>query len=219
MATKEAVSVGTYVIPRVNLLPPEIGVKRAERRSYAFMGVAVAGAVAAVAAMYLGQASRVSAAEAELAQTEAEGTKLRSDRAKLQSVEDAYAARDAGEALLTQAYARRINWSVYLHNIGLTIPENVWITTMATTAAPTPVAGTESTAVAGMTFAGTGFAYNDVAAWLDSIIKIKGVANATFSTATDVKPSTPSGRTLVTFSSSASLMPAAVTPHKVPGSR
>jgi Tfp pilus assembly protein PilN len=223
MATKQLTSLDAYVIPRVNLLPPEIGAKRAERRSYVFMGVAVASAGAAVVALYLGQASRVSSAKKELARAQSENRTLTTERAGLQNVQDTYAQVDANEALITRAYSTRVLWSVYLHNISLQIPENVWITQLTADATPpaigaVPVPG-KITPAGSFTFAGKGFEYNDLAAWLDSVAKIKGVVNASFSSAQDEKPTSAKGRTVVKFTSTALLTPAAITPHKIPGSK
>lgn len=221
MATKQLTASDTYVLPRVNLLPPEIGQRRADRKSYAFMGIAGAGALAAVVAMYLGQASRVSSAKSELQRAQTENSRLKNERQKLQPVQDVYLQVDAQEALVTRAYANRVLWSVYMHNIAISVPDNVWITQFAGTvgAAGAPVAGSTTAAVGTLTFAGKAFVYDDVAAWLDSIAKIKGVANATFSTASKLAPTTPGARSIVTFASTATLTPTSLTPHTKSGSR
>jgi Tfp pilus assembly protein PilN len=221
MATKELTVLGTYVVPRVNLLPPEIAAKRGERRSYALMGVAVAGAGVTVAALYLGQASKVSAARHERADVAAQAAKLDVKRKSLQNVQDTFLAVDADEALLTQAYSHRVLWSVYLHNLSIAMPENVWITNFTATAdgaeAPATLALPQAT-YGTMTFAGKAFSYKDVAAWLDSFAKIKGNTFPYVSNAAEVKPSSSAGRTTVTFTASAGLTSAAFKPH-TPGSR
>jgi Tfp pilus assembly protein PilN len=181
------------------------------------MAVAVAGAGAAVVALYMGQAARVSAAKSALQETKAQNVKLRLERTKLQSVQDVYAQVDADEALVSRAYERQVLWSVYMHNLAISIPDNVWVTQFAGTVGTPATAGT--TAVGSLTFAGKAFAYNDVAAWLDSVAKVKGVTDATFTAATKQKPTTTGGRALIVFNSSASLTQAAITPNKTPGSR
>lgn len=221
MAIKQRTAVDTYVVPRVNLLPPEIAAKRAERRSYIAMGLTVAAAVTAVAVLYVGQAAKVSAAEADLAAAQRENTQLDGDRARLQSVQAVYLAVDADEALLSRAYENRVFFSVYLHNISIGIPDNVWVTQFTGTvvaAAPSQKITTQPT-VGTLTFSGKAFEYNDLAAWLESNARLKGVTNTSFSTAAKVKPTTPGARTLVAFSSTASLTPAAITPHTKPRSR
>jgi Tfp pilus assembly protein PilN len=227
MATKEMTSVGLYVVPKVNLLPPEIGERRAQRRSVALMVVAVGCAGVAVGFVYLGQVSRVSAAKDERTSAQQKNATLRNDRVKLQDVQDKYAAVDADEALLTQAYSQRVMWSRYLHDVSIALPENLWLTgftgTIAT-AAPSnsivaaPVA-TPSGPVGTLSFTGQAYEYNDLAAWLDRVAKIKGFAGASFSTAAKKPPVVTGNRTLVEFTGSASLTPAAITPHKKPGSR
>jgi Tfp pilus assembly protein PilN len=216
MATKEATLLGTYVVPRVNLLPPEIAAKRGERRSYALMGLAVAGAGVTVAALYLGQASKVSAAKHEKADVATQSAKLDAKRKSLQSVQDTYAAVDADEALLTQAYSHRVIWSVYLHNLSISIPDNVWMTNFTATAdgalTPPPLGGTDAT-YGTLTFAGKAFSYKDVAAWLDSTAKIKGTTFPYVSNVAEVKPGSSAGRTTVTFTANAGLTVAAFKPH------
>lgn len=224
MATKQLTSLDTYVLPRVNLLPPEIGEKKAERRSYAFMGIVVAAGGATVVALYLGQAARVAAAEQELSAAKSQNQTLVAERARLQTVEDVYAAVDSEEALVTRAFENRVFWSVYLHNVSIRIPDNVWITQFTGTAGvatadQAAVAAGAAVPVGSLTFTGMAFGFNDVAAWLDGIAKTKGVANATFSTIEDEKSQSPSARTIVKFTSTAGLTPAAITPHKKPGSR
>ena len=221
MATKELTSVG-YVLPRVNLLPPEIGVRKAQQRSYVLMGVAVACAGGAAAAMDMGQVSRVSAAKTDLVKVNDQATKLKQKRAALQPVQDTYATVDANEALLTQAFASRVQWSTPLHNISITIPENVWLLsfTAAASATPTPpgISGGQPS-VGSIQFTGKAFAYNDVAAWLDSLARIKGFQSAYVSTATETKPTVAGGRKIVDFSSTVNLTSVAITPHTKPGSR
>ena len=221
MATKQLTALDTYVLPRVNLLPPEIGEKQAERRSYVVMGAAVAGAGAAVVALYLGQAARVSSAKAELAGARTDNQRLVVERAKQQHVQDAYRAADADRALVTRVYARRVIWSAYLHNISIAIPENVWLTAFNAAVAEVPTVQTApgvAPAVGTLTMAGKAYEYNDLAAWLETVAKLKGVANTSFTTATKVRAK-KGERTLVLFSSNASLTPAAITPNKVLGSK
>jgi Tfp pilus assembly protein PilN len=212
MATKQLTSLDGYVLPRVNLLPPEIAAKKAEQRSYVLMGLAVAGAGAAVVALYMGQAAKVSAAKKELAASQTTNAQLKAKRDGLQSVQNVYAEVDAQEALLTTAFSNRILWSVQLHNLSIGMPENVWITQFSGTSATGGTGGS-------MTYAGKAFAYNDIAAWLESMSRLKGVADASFSTATKTKSTVPGARPIVTFASTASLTPDAITPHKKPGSR
>ncbi|MEP7055027.1 MAG: PilN domain-containing protein [Actinomycetota bacterium] len=211
MPTKQLVSLDTYVVPRINLLPPEIGQKRAERRSYVVMGIAVAGAVGAVAALYLGQASRVNSAKSGLRDAQTENTRLKADRASRQSVQDVYNQVDAQEALVTRALDHQVLWSVYMHDLSIRIPDNVWITTFTGTVT---VASAPGTPVGTLAFTGKAYAYNDVAAWLESVSKLKGIDNALFTSASEVKPVTPKGRTLVVFTSTASLTPESVSPKK-----
>ena len=127
MATKELTHLGTYVVPMVNLLPPEIGERKAQQRGYVAMGATVVAALGAVAFLYLGQASRVGAAEDEVTAAKQQNSTLVAQRAKLAYVDEVYAEVDANEAMLTRAAAKRIFWSRNLADVALAMPDTVWL--------------------------------------------------------------------------------------------
>jgi Tfp pilus assembly protein PilN len=230
MATKEMTAVGAYVVPKVNLLPPEIEERKAQRRSYVIMGGAIAAAIVVVVFAYVAQASRVSEAKDSLAAAQARDGQLTRERAALQPVQDVYNNVDAHEALLAQAQSSRVRWSRFLHDLQVTIPDRVWVNSFtATLSAPTaPASGQAvgSTAVlkpgvGNVLIGGSAFEHNDVAAWLDSLTKVKGYADPYFTSSTLVLPTSdsPDARAIVKFTSSVTLTPAAITPTDKAGTK
>lgn len=195
MATQTygSTSTQTAVAPRVNLLPPEIAEKAALRRSQVAMVATGLAAVAVVGVMYVQATAKVSAAENDKAKAVAAQTKLRADLRALDNVKDVYARVDAANKTLATAMAFEVRWSGYLHDLRLTIPENVWLNEIQ---AEMDVAKTGKSASAGsdtvldtglgtVTFKGSAFSHDDVAAWLESLAKQKGFSDPYFTKAED----------------------------------
>jgi len=188
-------SVGAPVMPRVNLMPPEIAEAARFRRFQLAMGGAVVGAVAVVVALYMQAHGGVAGAQQQVDQANAQGTTLQSQLANLQSVQDVYTQVASREAMLTQAMGGELR-----------MPDHVWLTTVSATetgATPTalPTGTTSATvgSIGNVQFAGIAFSHDDVAAWLDSLSKERGFVNPYFtsSTETAIGP-----KSFVTFASS-----------------
>lgn len=220
-------STTTGTMPRVNLLPPEIAEKAALRRSQvAMVGVGLA-AVAVVGVMYMQASAKVNDATADKEVALATGAQLQGDLRKLQNVRDVYAQVDSARATLSAAMATEILWSSYLHDMTLTIPENVWLRKMTATvpnamggAAPgagvnTATGAVLDSGVGRISIEGSGLVHNDVAAWLESLAKQKGYIHPYFTLSDkNVLKGTPSH---VKFTSSVNLSPAALANRYVKG--
>jgi Tfp pilus assembly protein PilN len=182
----------TAVAPRVNLLPPEIAERSRLRRSQLLMVGTGLAAVAVVGVMYSQASAKVSAANEQKAQATAASVRLRNDLAQLQSVQQTRVEVDTARATLAGAMANDVLWSRYLHDITLTIPENVWLTklevVMTDASANTNAAAGTTVLDPGLgtvTIEGEAREHNDVAAWLESLAHEKGYANAYFSKSED----------------------------------
>ena len=168
--------------PRVNLLPPEIAEKAKVRRAQlAMVGVGV-GAVAVVGALYMQSTAKVSEAETEKQRAVARHTVLQGELRKLDHVKQTYAQVDQANKTLSNAMHYEVRWSSYLHDLTLTIPENVWLKEMEVDLSLPKVPGPGSEPVLDqglgtVTFKGLAFGYKDVAAWLDSLAKQKGYSD------------------------------------------
>ena len=217
MASKTLSSTQTAVMPRVNLLPPEIAEKATLRKAQlAMAGVGLA-AVAVVGVMYTQKAAAVSSAQDAKAQALATNAKLKTDLSALKNVSDTYAQVDAAKATLASAMQYEVTWSTYLHNITLNIPENVWLTSLTATVQPPGVVNPNAATGAKtsvldpglgtVTIAGTAFDHPDVAAWLESLAKTKGYANAYFTQSAEAYIG---DRRVVNFTSSVNLTPDAL---------
>jgi len=188
--SKQAVGTGLPVLPRVNLLPPEIGERVRIRRIQYGLGGGVLAAVGVVALLFLGANASVNDANTELETATASGTALQAESAKYTEVKAVYAQAAAAEAMLTKAMGEEVLYSEFLYGLGLTIPDRAWLTNAKFKQGPPE--GVAATAVAPgigtVTFTGVGFTHDDVAAWLDGLAKQEGFKDPYFteSVATEI---------------------------------
>lgn len=189
-------STTTAAPPRVNLLPPEIAERASLRKAQvAMLGTGLA-AVAVVGVMYMQASAKVSDAERDRTEAIAANAALRDDLAKLENVKDTYAQVDAANKTLATAMHYEIRWSSYLHDLTLTIPENVWLEEMnvkmevskSSASGGTPGSDSEPVLDPGLgtvSFKGVAYSHDDVAAWLESLAKQKGYADPYFTKSED----------------------------------
>lgn len=201
------------VLPRVNLLPPEIEVRRRFRRVQSGLGGAVVAAVGLVALLYVGAAGSVGDAQAGLDAATATHSQLQAESAKYRDVTAVYARAAAADRMLTQAMGEEVRWSRFLYALSLSVPDNVWVKNVTFTqtpsavAAPGAAAGTAGAGIGTATFAGVGFGHDDVAVWLESLAGQKGYANPYFSNSTEALVG---ARKVVNFTSTATITPQAL---------
>jgi Tfp pilus assembly protein PilN len=180
-------------MPRVNLLPAEIAQAARFRRLQFAMGAAVVGAVVVVGALYVHGKSAVSDAQSQVDAANAAHSAAQQELNGLSSVSAVYAEVAAKKAMVQQAMGDEVDWSKYLSDLSLRIPDNVWLTNVQvtqTTAAPTapsPTTELTPTGIGSITFAGVAFSHDDVATWLDMLVKERGFTNAYFSNSTTAK--------------------------------
>jgi Tfp pilus assembly protein PilN len=210
-STKSADTVGTlmtgHVLPRVNLLPPEVHVARKLRKLQLGLGAGVAVVAVAVGGLYVVATHANSQAKSDLAGVTATNSALQAQKAKYDSVPQTEDALTAARTARSSAMADDIQWYRYLNDLSYITPKNAWLTqvTIATsTGTATPAtnstgAATTSPAVATVTFTGDAKAHTDVAAWLDAIAKEHGWMGAYF---TNSAVAQINGQPGVTFSSS-----------------
>lgn len=169
-------------LPRVNLLPPEIAEARRFRRVQAGLGGAMLAAVGVVALLYAGASGAISDAQSQVDAAAARASALRAQTAQYDNVTKVYAQAAAARSLLTQAMGQEVRWSTFLNNLSLSIPDNVWVTSIAFSQAPVaPTLGQTQPGIGTATFSGVGFQHDDVAVWLESLAGQKGYANPYFS--------------------------------------
>ncbi len=197
----------TASLPRVNLLPPEIGQARRLRKLQVGLGVGVLASMGVVAALYVAAAGDVSAAHNGLDDTHSKGVALQVETVKYADIPAAIAKVDAAAAQRSQAMGQEIRWSYVLNDLSLRVPSKVWLTnitvaenvdaTVTTVPGAYPVVG-----VGTVSFAGAAYGHNDVATWLQVLAGEKGFSQAYFDSSTeDPTITTPSGDPSVQFTS------------------
>lgn len=196
-------AVHTGTLPSVNLLPPEIAQRQKLRRlQYALGGVVVL-AVVAVGGVYEMGHSAVTSAQAQLTQAQDQATLLQAQLAKLSNVDAVNKQLDSTKALYVAAMSPEIQWSHYLNDLSLTIPDNVWLTSITANEASTTTATTASsvipTGLGTVTFNGVAFTHDNVATWLEALAKEPGYEDPYFSNSTETLLGP---RTIVKFTSS-----------------
>ena len=202
MTTQTLTTTQLAGLPHVNLLPPEIAEKRRARKLQVGMGAAVAVAVVGVAAGYVMAHSSVSQAKTDLADSQAETSRLQTQVAQYAGDETLRAQLAAEQGMLSGAMANEVQWSHYLNDLTLRIPDNVWVSNV-TISTGSGTAGSPAGPTAGIgqiSVAGTAFTHDDVAAWLDSLAKEKGYANPYFQNSAETFIGT---RRFVNFTSTA----------------
>jgi Tfp pilus assembly protein PilN len=194
---------GLATLPRVNLLPPEIAEQRRFRRIQYGLGAGVLAAVGLVAAGFVLASSSVDAAGEELALAKAENARLEAETAKYADVTAVYAQAAAAQAMLTEAMGQEVRYSGFLSSLSLSVPDNVWVTSLSFSQAEVaPAVGGSEPGVGTLTVAGMGFSHDDVALWLESLAGQEEYANPYFSTSTETLIGQ---RKAVEFSSTATL--------------
>jgi Tfp pilus assembly protein PilN len=185
--------VAPTTLPSVNLMPAEIAEAARFRRMQFAMGAAVIGAVVVVGALYVHNHSSVSAAQSQLDSAKAQYATAQTELAGLSNVQNVYNQVAAKQAMVQQAMGQEVDWSTYLSDLSLRIPDNVWLSNLSATESDTGLGGVAAAPVTGgltptgigqITFSGVAFSHDDVATWLDVLAKEKGFTNAYFSNST-----------------------------------
>ena len=211
-AAAEPVPAALPALPRVNLLPPEIGERARLRRLQTGLGAGLVVVAGAVAVLHLGAAGSVTEAEQELQAANEAAAALRAESGEFSGVLGVHAEAEQAREVLRTAMGQEVRFSGLLDDLSRSVPDGVWLKTVQfSQAAPTPAADGEQPAagdgIGTVTFTGVALRHDDVAAWLESLASQEGYADARFA---DSTASTIGGRAVVTFTSSVSLTPAAL---------
>ena len=202
----QLVGAGFPLLPRVNLLPPEIAASRRFRQVQYALGAALLAAVALVVLLYVLAAHSVSAARSDLAVADTRNATLTRQVAQYQNVTAIRAQAAAAHAMLVTAMGPEVRFSHVLSDLSLTIPDNVWLTSLNYSETG-PSATSDPNAIGTMSVSAVGFAHDDVAVWLDAVAAQPNYINPDFASSTEGLIGT---RKTVTFGSSAQLSQAAL---------
>jgi len=183
--TDAPVGTGHPVLPRVNLLPPEIPERARFRRIQMGLGGGLLATLGVVTALYVGAVGSVNDAQDELTAATATGASLQAETAKYADVQAVYAKAEAAQVMLTRAMGEEVRYSRFLNDLSLTIPDNVWLKNVTFAQAPVPPGvGATEPGVGTVTFTGVAYDHDDVAVWLESLAKQKGYTNPYFTSST-----------------------------------
>ena len=183
---------GTF--PKVNLLPPEIEARRSLRRLQAVCAAALAVCLAAVGGLYYVEHSKIATAESNLEQAQNDTVRLQSEIRNLSYVTDTQQALAAAQAAVQASLGNEVQWSQYLHQLSLVIPDDVWLTQLnitqttdggsaasgsaasGSTATQQPSNASLPNSLGSVTLEGGALTWNAVRGWLDTLAGIKGFA-------------------------------------------
>jgi Tfp pilus assembly protein PilN len=177
-------SVLAAALPRVNLLPPELAEASRLRTVQLSMGGAVVAALVVVGGLWVVADQQVQAEQEKLDTAMTTQSTVSRQVGELAPVAAVYAQVEQRRQLLETALGGDVEWSQYLTDLSLTVPENVWLTSMSVTP-QTAATGTAGGQIASITFAGTALQHDDVALWLESLAKQKGYTSAYFNSSTE----------------------------------
>ena len=173
-----------FVLPSVNLLPPELAEQARLRRLKAVLAGGLVVTVGVVGALYAGAVSDVAGATAEVARVTERGSDLQRETRALGHVDEVYRSADEAEARLAAAMGQEVRFSQFLDDLSKDVPEHVWLTDITFTQAA-PDAAEAGTGIGTVTFTGVGFRHDDVAAWLESVAAQKGYAKSYLTSSTE----------------------------------
>lgn len=172
-------------LPRVNLLPPEIGERARLRRLQAVLAGGVVVAAGAVGLLQLSASAGVAEATDQVAGAQARGSALQAQTRELADVDVVYAEAARAQARLSTALGQEVRFSQFLDGLTTSVPDHVWLRNVTFTQGA--AAGADAAATTGIgtvAFTGVGFRHDDVAAWLESLESQPGFADAYVSDAT-----------------------------------
>ncbi len=193
------------VLPRINLLPPEIGERQHLRRVQGGLGLGVLAALAVTGLLQFSATSSQAEAQGSLDVVTAEHAQLAARVAGFRDVTEVYARTEAAQAMLVEAMSEEVRYSRHLDDVSHTVPDRVWITDLVFSQQPgaaTAGAGAASTGIGTLTATGTAYSYDDAATWLETLAGQEGYEGAALQSATERRLG---GRTVVDFVTSVSL--------------
>lgn len=115
-------------LPRVNLLPPEIGHAARLRRLQVLLGLLLLGVVGLAAMLYTWAGTQVSSAQSAYDQAQAENQQLTAEVNSYAEVPLVEAQVDGTRQALVTAMQPEIRWSYLLNDMSLTIPKSSRLT-------------------------------------------------------------------------------------------
>lgn len=169
---------------KVNLLPPELRQKQAERRTTTLVAAIGAAVITLILVFYFFQTMQLSSAEDELAQQQQTNADLSAQIADLQPFAELQADLAAKQQLVDSLYLNEVSWAGVLLDVSRVIPDESYLTNLTgQITAPTgtqvgaPVDGGSTTLIGNVTFSGVARETQTIASWLTRLEQIRGWVN------------------------------------------
>jgi type IV pilus assembly protein PilN len=171
-------------VSQVNLLPPELRQKQAERRTTTLVAAIGAAVITLILVFYFFQTMQLSSAEDELAQQQQTNATLSAQIAELQPYADLQADLAAKQQLVDTLYLNEVSWAGVLLDVSRVIPDQAYLTNLTgQITAPTggqvgtPVEGVATSLIGNVTFSGVAHETQTIASWLTRLEEIRGWVN------------------------------------------
>lgn len=181
--TVESLTTG-HVLPRVNLLPPEVHEARKLRKLQLTLVSGVAVVAALLGAAYFSQVQAAHSAQTDLTKVTAAAANLQAQKASYSAVPTTISAIDNAAAARQSAMGQDVEWYRYLNDLSYITPKNAWLSQLSVAFAngsSSPSSALSSAGIATITVNGYALQHTDVASWLDAVAKEHGWNNAYFS--------------------------------------
>lgn len=170
---------------KVNLLPPELRQKQAERRTTTLVSAIGAAVITLILVFFFFQGMQLSSARDELAEQQATNAELSAQIAELQPFAVLQQELAAKQQLVDTLYMNEVSWAGVLLDVSRVIPDDSYLTNLTgQITAPTgtqvgavPVEGGTTTLIGNVTFSGVARETRTIASWLTRLEQIRGWVN------------------------------------------
>ena len=185
---------------RISLVPTEVAQLRRERRQVLATGFGVLAFAAILIGLYALRGQQVADAQQDADVAEARTVELQTELAELRDVELLEADIAAQRRTVTAVLDGDVAWSRLVQEIAAVLPNDVWLTSFSASRGDALTPG--KVQVQGM-----GFDQTSTARWILRVSNLEALAGLWVESSS--KSEAANGREVVTFSSNASLTPAA----------
>lgn len=199
---------GSAGFPSVNLMPPEILVKRQTTKAAWIAAAVVVASAVAVGGTYTFSAMQLESAKAEFQQVDAQSAVLRAEIGKLAYVPLRIARLEGVQNAKATAMRQDVLWHKFFGDISMSFPKDVWLKSMQFQlggASPDPLA---PSSIGTVTVEGNSKTFPDVALWLEHLDNTSAFKHTLYSNM--AKTVDDSKKTSVSFSSTAVIVPDAL---------
>jgi hypothetical protein len=177
------------IVPRVNLLPPEVLAARRFRTLQRRLGAAVAGTLVVAGLAVVWAQSGLASAQDDLAATQAQAVQLQAEQTKYAEAPKVLANLDAARTARASALGTDVAWYQFLSDLALNTPVGTGLSSVAIsmTGSVNATASTVPLVPAGLgdvKVTGKAVRFPDVASWLDSFGQVHGLAGIVLMNAT-----------------------------------